>query len=150
MGEEIFNELEKKIKDEGNIHIFAYRGIIGLIMRPHLVHNIYDNWKDKLIHWCGYALIPAKTALGKWILENENKIENEINVHGGITLLKVEDDIVWIGFDTAHSEDFFTLKYTVGNKTYKDKEYVIKETKKLIDEILRVYRGNIKIIGGDV
>ena len=148
MEERTIKELEKKIKEEGNLHIFSYKGIIGLIMRPHLVKKIYDDWKRKLIHWCGYALIPAETPLGKWILENKDKIEMEVKVHGGITLIEEEDGIVWIGFDTAHWGDISFLGDTHAYPTYKDKEYVLSETKKLIDEILRLYSG-IKFVGGD-
>lgn len=135
--EEIIKELEKKIKEEGNFHIFYHKGLIGLIIRPHIVYEIYDDWKKNMIHWCGYVLIPENTSLGKWVWEKAGFLENNLDVHGGITYCEKKEGLIWIGFDTAHHGDISHIELHISSDaTYKDKEYVIKETKSLIEQIL--------------
>jgi hypothetical protein len=78
-----------------------------------------------------------------------------LDVHGGVTFSDHTDKGAWIGFDCAHSEDLVPStqqikkelfddifpanwklrKCPIFNPTYRNKEYVISECKKLADQI---------------
>ena len=135
-------EIENKINTEGNIEIFNYLGLIGLVERPHLTKRIYNDWKEQLIHWCGYTIIPNASPIGIWVEGNKEMIVDLVDVHGGITLFEEREGVIWIGFDTAHYNDMASLDDE--NGTYRDKEYVISETKKMIKQISELFLKNLR------
>ena len=136
------DELKNIIKEEGNFKIISHKGIIGLILRPNQVHRM-EECRDpfrKAINLTGYALIPADTPLGKkFISMGEHKIDDKIFVHGGITLFKVMDDVLWIGFDCAHAGDLVWIEeFARPTDIYRTKEYVEEQVRSLIEQLLRV------------
>jgi len=67
------------------------------------------------------------------------EIENDINVHGGLTYSGEaywtdDDDFWYFGFDTAHIYDYIPGHYPYG--IYRDMRYVYNECKKLLDQLV--------------
>ena len=73
---------------------------------------------------------------------------NSIEVHWGLTFasnslnMQPEEDLRWFWFDTAHWGDMQIVDYwfwfdtILNNGIYRDKEYVIEQTKKLADQLI--------------
>lgn len=143
----IMENLKNKIKAEGNLYSFEAFGLPCVMMRM-----------EDVGHWCGYVGVPKDSRLhGKnyyTFSESENGISglekaiNDIEVHGGLTFSgeRIANDATWyFGFDCAHACDLCPFnKFTIGGLkgTYRDKEYVIEECKKLakqLNEIIQKY-----------
>lgn len=90
---------------------FRYKGYDCLIQR--VDHRRADNPKDYLGHLCGYVAIPPGHPY-----HGKSYDDMDIEVHGGLTygnkcqgkICHVpqpgeSDDVFWIGFDMAHSDD---------------------------------------------
>ena len=110
-----------------------------------------SKWERSLHGWGnGYVLLPKFHPLYEVHYDDNNSIINEIEVYGGITYsgpynfkadnTEFENNIqfkpngsqYWVlGFDTAHG-------YEEDNSIL-DKEFVIKETKKLKDQLIKIY-----------
>jgi len=110
-------ELQKVIKNEGDLIEFMYKDIPCILKR------------NQLGAFFGYCKIPTYVGI---------KIdENIIKVHGGITYRGVWDTYDVFGFDCAHSYDF-TPKYPMYNSIYRTKEYCIKECQNMVDQIIEL------------
>jgi len=110
--------------------------------------------RNSLGSWCGYVGVNNTHPLYGL---NYSSIEQDLNVHGGLTYSDKctgsvchtpepgrTDDIWWLGFDCAHSGDlvpkFSLFRHQLGesrfyDEAYRTKEYVIAEVKKLADQI---------------
>jgi len=111
-------ELQKVIKNEGDLIEFVYKDIPCTLKR------------NQLGALCGYCKIPTYVDV---------KIDNTdiIEVHGGITYTGVWDDYDVFGFDCAHSHDF-TPTYPMYHSIYRTKEYCIKECQNMVDQIIEL------------
>jgi hypothetical protein len=141
------NEIQKKIEEEGTEIDFTEGDLHCHMCR----HNTTKTWN-------GYVQVPKGSALdGKnyfyyendaLLSELEKKINN-IKVHGGLTYV---GDIKrtgswWFGFDTAHLGDKIFIEgyedrtLLGGNgETYKDKKYVMKQTRELAKQIINILK----------
>jgi hypothetical protein len=113
-------EMEEIIAKEGNEYKFDHKGIECEIIR------VKDS---QMFHWCGYV----KTGLNCDLTDSQ---KYELSVHGGVTYNY--DGIV--GFDCAHCCDIYafyneTMPVFMNNAIYRDKEYVINETKSLAEQV---------------
>lgn len=132
---------ENIVKEEGDYMEFEAYGMPCIIKR----HSA----------WCGYVGVPKNSRLdGKgysFYSQSENGISkleeaiNNIEVHGGLTFAgkrKENDDTWYFGFDCGHCDDLtkydLEVDYDLGNRQYRNKEYVIKETKKLALQIKEI------------
>ena len=115
---------------------------------------------QRLGHRCGYVEIPKDLNISK----RDFSFDSDLEVHGGITYAKVENETKVIGFDCAHYMDgidvekameHFTdlsdnelmfLSWGIGDGKVRSLEYVEKECKNLIDQLLEKYNygGEIK------
>jgi hypothetical protein len=127
-------ELENKIKQEGNFKMFFYRDYKCMIRR------IGDDG-----HLCGYVALPKNHVLyGKSFTEIKDKYD--LIVHRGLTFSDFfgdqQDDRWYIGFDCAHTGDLIPSMYTKFDELcktiYRDMEYVEEECKKLVDQIIDI------------
>lgn len=75
-------------------------------------------------YYNGYIVIPKSS---KFYGRGYNFISSEIKIHGGFTFADYVHDRYVIGFDTAHYYD---------NKTTQNIEFVIKELKQAVDQII--------------
>jgi hypothetical protein len=103
---------------------------------------------------CGYVRIPYGHAL--YNRKNIPRVfEDLFNVHGGITYSEMEKNIIWkwwkiivsrhelwVGFDTAHSDDYMPAMKNIRNNswwashgTYKDEMFVMTECANLARQI---------------
>ena len=137
------NEMKQKTKighwtNEPNRVEFSHKGFDCLMVR-----NQFS------LHWCGYMAVPKDHP---WYERNYNDIS--VEVHGGLTysnkchdvvchMPKVdgEDDVMWFGFDCAHSHDLsptgsdpVAAKY----KIYRDITYVKNEIENLVQQAFDV------------
>jgi hypothetical protein len=98
-------------------------------------------------NWCGYVGLPKTHSL--YGQERPNTLDT-LDVHGGVTysahcdgfichVTKDPDELFWIGFDCAHSQDLIpglvttmeTLPTPPWSVTYKTFDWVKKETERL-------------------
>ena len=86
--------------------------------------------------WCGYVKTEKNHPLwehGKFS-DDEDYIENEITVHGGITYIHKKE--FTIGFDCAHCFDEEPFRRTLSpSKTYRTRDYVIRELKDICRQL---------------
>ena len=143
-------ELLEKINKEGHLRIFMHAGYVCVVMRPHTVAGDLGKmpWT---IHLCGYVGIPKGHPLyGKdyWYIYDNTRLRPQ--VHGGLTysreylLTREKSGLWWFGFDAAHAGDTSSLDSIHEFETYKDMDYMIKETKKLARWLKRVERRSKK------
>ena len=113
-------------------------------MRCHMKRNT-------LKAWCGYVTIPNSYPMDyqKESIDYPDlspiSTYLSIQVHGGVTYESEQEngDII-IGFDCAHSGDlcpgFYAYgdHYTSKSDVYRTKEYVIRETESMVDQILEI------------
>ncbi len=128
---------EELIKQEGNYKAFEYKGYKCRILRPHKLMSQNSN----MIFLCGYVLIPkGHLAYGK------HYDDIDVSVHGGLTyaeeyLFVQPEKGWWIGFDCGHAGD---LCYEGGfgfidkEDVYRDMNYVEKELKSLVDQLIKM------------
>jgi len=121
--------------------IFYYKGFKCVVL------EIFDPYLDGWIN--GYVGIPEGHRLYKKSYENTEEIQN-LDIHGGITFSSnrrnpdtmMNDGLWYLGFDTAHGDDF-DFEYVVDHnrslmtnrKHNKDKDFVISEIKKLVNQL---------------
>ena len=111
-----------KWETEPYSHLFKHAGLLCFMKRH-----------PELGHWCGYVATPTE-------LDNP---ESNMDVHGGATFYEFDKDLEeWVvGFDCAHLGDLIpkiqdTFSRREGNgDVYRDKEYVIEQTKKLAEQV---------------
>lgn len=118
--------IQEKINKEGNEKSFKYLGYECRIIRI-----------DGLGHLCGYVRIPKTNRIYK--KEFGDYPISDLLVHGGVTFTgnRFDDNDWWIGFDCAHFGDLVPGSgYTATGTTYKDMDYVTKEIKNLVNQIL--------------
>ena len=110
---------------------FEYRGLQCSILR--------HTWK---LTWNGYVAVPTTNP---YYGKSYNDIEGIIEVHGGLTFSETKDSVTTFGFDTCHSGDmsfeenplgFNFIFRTYPGATYKIYDYVLKEVKRLADQLL--------------
>jgi hypothetical protein len=126
----------EKILHEDNHEVFQYRDF-KCVMRRNMTTG----------SWCGYVGIPTNHPLF------DSKDLDQFNVHGGITwsnfIPEEGDTLYYIGFDCCHAYDIMPFMYMQlsisyqricedQNQTYKDAEYVRKEIRGLVDQIISV------------
>ena len=119
-----------KVKEEGSKKEFEYRGYKCLVYRH-----------PEIGHLCGYVQIPK----GHEYYGNRDYDSIPVDCHGGLTFSAEKDDGSWyIGFDCAHAGDLCPLmeakwststNYAYVDEDYRDMEYVIKECKKIVDQL---------------
>jgi len=136
-------EIKQLIKEEGNEHEFQESGLNCKLKR-----NLNS------LAWCGYVQVHKDSKLvGKnyYYYAEENpeitisklaKQINNIQVHGGLTFsgqFKKKGEW-WFGFDCAHCDDMiiFNKESFSLDGTYRTKEYVIKECKKLAKQLIKI------------
>lgn len=94
-------------------------------------------------HLCGYVELPPDS---KWNELNSIMWDSPADVHGGITFgpsaLTVDATRKYIGFDCAHLGDLAPNYYDkhgeiYGQETYRDINYVRKETMRLADQVAK-------------
>lgn len=139
------NDLNDKIKAEGDEFEFVAFGL-DCYMRRH----------PSVGHWCGYVKIPKGSRLegaktyyytdSELGLSDFEEAINNLDVHGGVTYSgrRRNDGSLYWGFDCGHLGDLspFMDGLAFEGDTYRDKEYVIEECKKLalqIKEITETY-----------
>lgn len=87
----------------------------------------------------GYVLLPPEHP---WL--DEAIAEKEVDIHGGITYH--EDG--WIGFDTSHAGDYWEESSwsipRLGERILWTPELVVKETKRLADQVVARYNKSMK------
>lgn len=107
--------------------------------------------------WCGYVAIPKGHPWHEMDYSDIHQMY-ELEVHGGLTYsepcqgeichkTKTNDEVWWIGFDCAHAGDFcpgthealkkLGYNFHTSMDTYKNKEYVIRETIKLCNQVVK-------------
>lgn len=115
---------------------WKYKGMLCYIMRgdkAHLNGNL-----------TGYVQLQKDHPL----VGNPNEDLGMFMVHGGVTFCGTirKDKSWWVGFDTAHGGDmligFQGPSFSTG--TYKDINYVKKETEKLAEQLLQKYNDTKK------
>jgi len=132
-------QYEKIVKEEGDYYEFEAFGLHCVLKRNS--------------SWCGYVGVPKDSRLdGKsysWDTTSENglsKLEEaitNINVHGGLTYSgRLMGDVWYFGFDCSHFGDLnsYDLRFEIEteNCVYRDKDYVIKETTRLAEQIKEI------------
>jgi hypothetical protein len=120
-------ELRKIAESEGDSFTGKY-----------LLLNYYGLRNSYFLNWCGYIEIPMNH-------KNFNIDSSKLYVHGGITFDQYKDDKRVLGFDCAHYTDTYLLNITE-NSNYKNKEYIISECERLIDQIHKVYLDDINML----
>jgi hypothetical protein len=135
--EQVKQELEAKLKGEGDVTRFTVKGFPCVVAR----HPSFG-------HLNGYVGIPKSHPLyGK-----NYEIIQKTYVHGGITyagqdlmfLTAKEKKYWWFGFDTGHIGDlppFYLLNRNIPDiicvGVYKDMKYVVKETKDMALQLIK-------------
>ena len=140
----------EKVKEEGDSKEGEYRGYRYIVLRMPIQIGINLNGYVALpenhtfrvgygTSWCGHSGCRAHVP------------ENVIDVHGGLTY---SGDIGFsdgkhycLGFDTAHSGDVWNFEYIEKHAEYRDMEYVEKECKRMIDQLIladRMLKGGVK------
>lgn len=89
--------------------------------------------------WCGYVEVPERHPLHGADLYEGNCVDDLMNleVHGGVTFAGEINGAYYIGFDCAHAGDYVPAYgfFGYGSKTYRDEDYVRKETERLAYQI---------------
>ena len=122
---------------------FIHAGFSCLILRNHSGN------------WCGYVGVPKEHPA-----YDMDMYDIPVDVHGGVTYKErcaghichvpqpgMPDDVMWIGFDTAHAWDVspgrpHELRFNNPNGepgvTYKNQAYVTQETKQLAEQLAKL------------
>lgn len=117
------DDVLKLIEQEGNKKEFTYKGYKCKIIRH-----------DSMLHLCGYVYLSKNS-----ILVNNEKMLNNLEVHGGITYNEwYNDEEYIIGFDCGHWCDYIPSTRTNNPDNYRTMEYVEKELKYLVDQIYEI------------
>lgn len=90
------------------------------IIRPHLFG-----------HWCGYVGLPQSHLFYGYNYDDVPRIE----VHGGLTYSEERHKLWCLGFDCAHGGDWVPAHGRWGQDTYKNKDWVIRETNELAKQL---------------
>jgi len=111
---EIIKNMELKMKN-------MYRGFEIILKETQFIEDFKCGSHN------GYVVIPSEHKLYKTEYDMSDEIEN-LDCHGGITFSDfIEEDKWAIGFDTCHLGD---------TRENCDKEFVIKECEKIIDQLI--------------
>lgn len=105
-----------------------YRGYEVIVRRIWFENSIVFFGIPDNEWYCGYVVIPKGH---KYYNVDYNKIENEIDVHGGLTFsgkLKGIDGYL-LGFDCNHYSD---------NPVDQDASYTLSECKRMVDQLIEV------------
>lgn len=114
-------------------------------------------------HRCGYVAIPKGHKIDKLDPDDYMDWDVNITVHGGLTFaaresvtkdyFNIKCDDMWLGFDAMHTDDFpdfaYSEKYEVDSNAHKEwyygccgtvksYEYMEKECKNLIDQLIEI------------
>lgn len=130
---ERFDEFMKIFEKEGDEHEWTSK----------------EDYKCKILRshmgmWCGYVFIPKSHPM-----YGKNYDDVNVEVHGGLTFGEPSDEEWVLGFDCGHAGDFipgmkeFILEknssgYQYPVNVYRDKEYVIKETNSLSEQLYKI------------
>lgn len=137
----LLEEANKIIDQEGYYEAFEHAGLQCRIIRPEGLREQAEGQKVVCIHWCGYVAVKSNNQYYK-------KDGDDLDIHGGITytshklVLQPEsgEENWWLGFDCAHAGDIsmvFHDRNHFTDDTYKDKAYVIRETKRLAEQLAK-------------
>lgn len=152
--EKIKDEYKDIVKKEWNYEAFTHNWFKCRVIR--------FSW-----HWNGYVWVP-KSHWAYWMNYNywdneesknfkksfQKKVEriNSIEVHWWLTYssdslnMQPETDLRWFWFDTAHYLDLQIIDYWyssfIDDWIYRDKEYVINETKSLAEQLTAPLKTN--------
>ena len=107
----------------------VYKGYT-IVVRRLGYKNVPDSLRFCLFdYFCGYIEVPRNH---KYYFKSYYEIEDEINVHGGLTFSGYIEDYkgiksaYYIGFDCGHYGDRPDLQ---------DEEYTLKECKKVVEQL---------------
>lgn len=146
-------EILEIVKKEGFYEAFESNGLKCRIIRPRLDYISIEINECFNFHWCGYVGVNKEHPFyGKGyndeIDDSGKKIYEIFDVHGGITYasnklhMQPEKDLWWFGFDCSHYGDMsmFGQNNPPLNEigVYRNKEYVIEETKSLAKQLSEI------------
>lgn len=108
-------------------------------------------WRRQLGSWCGYAAVDKTHPFYKVDYDDEHLSPDRIlSVHGELTfsgkLRDCPEKVWWFGFDCAHVGDLILIGGSPHHKgmVYRNKEYVIAEVTKLVDQLIEIKKRNKK------
>lgn len=133
-------DVKKELHKERNIYRRNYKGFEYWIIRPHCQQECTElSHKIRSIHLCGYVTIPKDS---KYFITS-NYESYDVECHGGLTFGNSLDYLsvdFCIGFDCSHSYDISTLdtKLWFQESRYRNVDYVDRECKSIIDQLLKV------------
>jgi hypothetical protein len=140
----IINEIHKKNKFK-----FVSKGAWN--KEPDELHYIKDFFRCRIARngggaLCGYIMIEKKE-FKFYEKEYTEECFDTLDIHGGLTYSSFEEDgNYWLGFDTAHYNDYSPV-YGMGNPfDYKDINFVKEEIDKLRDFLFPVKQRLLKKI----
>jgi hypothetical protein len=93
--------------------------------------------------WCGYVTI-HDTLHPFFLLDRTGIIEDNIEVHGGITysFVNKQELTVCFGFDCGHSDDLMPAYHSIFRQqsgltwqTYKNQAFAIEQTRSMVDQL---------------
>jgi len=131
---------QEDYKENTEIYLYKYKN--------YECHVTYRNG-----YYCGYVFLKPDSYVGMQIaqaIKQDSKnngefiIEDKFEVHGGLTFVDIfRDNNTIIGFDCNHYDDLTKLigRYSSENATFKDKNFVKKELRSLVNQILK-YENN--------
>ncbi|WEV51650.1 hypothetical protein OZX69_02860 [Lactobacillus sp. ESL0731] len=100
---------------------------------------------------CGYVMIPKDNKLFK--VDYTDDEFPDLSIHGGITFSNCDEDSNWwIGFDCGHFSDLvpgLSDNVSSENASYKDKNFVTNELKKLVDQVMKYEKSFKFVVDGD-
>lgn len=99
--------------------------------------------KTEMGIYCGYVKIHRKNKLYKYLKNNKNFIEKNIDCHGGITFISVDNNNLKIGFDCAHHGDLIpTLLMVCGiitpYNTYKTAAFARLQVINIVHQLVKI------------
>jgi len=131
-------DLKEELYEERNIYRRNYKGFEYWIIRPHY-QGCRELGHHTGIYLCGYVTIPRDSKY--FISDNYNSYD--VECHGGLTFGDSLDYLsvdFCIGFDCAHCYDINTLDTEMWfqESRYRNVDYVDRECKSIIDQLLEV------------
>ena len=134
-------ELKELILEEGNFFQDTYKGFKYCILRA--AFEAHSELQHPLIHLCGYVEI--KKGSSYYISDDYDDYDDKgIFCHGGLTYsgnIGYKDFKMnfCIGFDCCHPGDKAMLgRKLFSEEAYRDMEYVKKECKSVIDQLIKL------------
>lgn len=85
---------------------------------------------------CGYVCLTSDNDF----YNNTKHLKSEINAHGGLTYIKMEDDMLVVGFDCAHYKDIIPNSlFTISDEsTYRDMVFATNQCNDIAEQISKI------------